>query len=98
MAIRLENLYKDKPRYYCANISRLNSEIDSFYPETMVQAFEICLDKGLYNANDLINLCDRMYGRIPREPHAASIAELLPESLLLGPEKTSMNDYTSIFS
>jgi transposase len=98
VAMWLENLYRDKPRYYRANISRLNSEIESFYPETMIRAFEMCLDKGVYNANDLVNLCERMSGRIPREPHALSIAELLPESLLIGPERTSMNDYKSIFS
>lgn len=98
VATWLENLYKDKPRYYRANISRLNSEIESFLPEALISAFEVCLDRGLYNANDLINLCERMSGRIPREAHARSVAELLPESLLTGPEKTNMNNYTSIFS
>jgi transposase len=98
VAMWLENLYRDKPRYYRSNISRLNREIESFYPETMIRAFEICLDRGLYNANDLINLCERMSGRIPKEFHASSIAELLPESLLHGPEKTNINDYTFLFS
>lgn len=98
VAMWLENLYRDKPRYYRANISRLNGQIESFYPDAMIKAFETCLDRGVYNANDLINLCDKLSGRIPKPSHAASIAELLPRSLLEGPDKTSMNDYKQIFS
>ncbi len=80
-AMWLKNLYESRPRYYRANISRLNAELESFLPEALIKSFEACLDKGDYNANDLINYCERHFGRIPKGPREPSLAELLPESL-----------------
>lgn len=98
VATWLKNLYETKPRYYRANINHINAELESFLPEALIKAFEVCLDKGDYNARDLISYAERHYGRIPKGPKEPSIAELLPESLLLCPQKTNINDYKSIFS
>ena len=98
VAMWLKNLYETKPRYYRANINHLNAELESFLPEALIKAFEVCLDKGDYNANDLVNYCERHFGRIPRGPREPSLSELLPETLRQGPMKSNINDYISIFA
>ena len=97
VAMWLKNLYETKPRYYRANINRINTELESFLPEHLIKGFEVCLDKGDYNANDLISYCERHFGRIPKGPREPSLAELLPESLQLLPQRSNINDYKSIF-
>jgi hypothetical protein len=97
VAMWLKNLYETKPRYYRANINRINTELESFLPEHLIKGFEVCLDKGDYNANDLISYCDRHFGRIPKGPREPSLAELLPASLQLLPQRSNINDYKSIF-
>lgn len=98
VATWLKNLYETKPRYYRANINHLNAELESFLPEALIKSFEVCLDKGDYNAGDLINYCERHFGRIPRGSREPSISELLPETLQQGPQKSNINDYKSIFA
>lgn len=98
VATWLKNLYDTKPRYYRANINHLNAELESFMPEALIKSFEICLDKGDYNAKDLIGYAERHFGRIPKSLSEPSINELLPESLLSGPQKTDINDYNAIFA
>jgi hypothetical protein len=67
-------------------------------PESLIKSFEVCLDKGDYNAGDLISYCERNFGRIPKGPREPSISELLPESLQQGPRKTNIDDYKTIFA
>lgn len=98
VATWLKNLYETKPRYYRANINVINSELESFMPESLIKSFEVCLDKGDYNAGDLISYCERNFGRIPKGPREPSISELLPESLQQGPRKTNIDDYKTIFA
>ncbi len=98
VAAWLKNLYENKPRYYRANIAHLNTELESFMPEALIKSFEVCLDKGDYNAKDLVSYAERHFGRIPRGSIEPSIKELLPENLLQGPQKTNINDYNSIFA
>ena len=97
VAMWLKNLYETKPRYYRANINRINTELESFLPEHLIKGFEVCLDKGDYNANDLISYCERHFGRIPKGPREPSLEELLPESLQQLPQRSNINDYKSIF-
>lgn len=97
VAMWLKNLYETKPRYYRANINRINTELESFLPEHLIKGFEVCLDKGDYNANDLISYCERHFGRIPKGPREPSLMELLPESLQQLPQRSNINDYKSIF-
>ena len=92
----LDNLYKDKPRYYKSNLNVLNRNIEFFTSDTLHKAFEICLDKGVYNAKDLINLCDRLSGRKVAVSEI-SIVKNLPEAALEAPEKTNINHYKTIF-
>ena len=98
VAMWLKNLYETKPRYYRSNISRLNAELESFLPESLIKAFEVCLDKGDYNAGDLIAYCERHFGRIPKAPREPILEELLPETLKEEPQRTNINDYKSIFA
>ncbi len=98
VALWLKNLYETKPRYYRANINHLNDELESFLPEALIKGFEVCLDRGDYNANDLISYCERHFGRIPKGPREPSIAELLPESLQENPQRSNINDYKSLFA
>ncbi len=97
-AMWLKKLYETRPRYYRANINHLNTELESFLPEALVKSFEVCLDKGDYNAADLVSYCERHFGRIPKNPRETVLAELLPEALRQEPQRTSINDYQSIFS
>ena len=97
VAMWLKNLYESKPRYYRANINRINTELESFLPEHLIKSFEVCLDKGDYNANDLISYCDRHFGRVPKGPREPSLNELLPDSLQQLPQRSHINDYKSIF-
>jgi transposase len=97
VATWLKNLYDIKPRYYRANINVLNSELESFMPESLIKSFEVCLDKGDYNAGDLIRYCERHFGRIPKGPKEPTISELLPSSLRQEPQRSNINDYKSIF-
>ena len=92
----LDNLYKDKPRYYKSNLNYLNKNIEFITSDTLHKAFEICLDKGVYNAKDLINLCDRLSKRkiVVSEN---SIVNNLPEAALQIPKKTNINNYKTIF-
>ena len=98
VAMWLKNLYETKPRYYRANINHINAELESFLPEALIKSFEVCLDKGDYNANDLINYCERHFGRIPKGPREPSLAELLPETLRSLPQRSNIDDYKSIFA
>lgn len=93
----LSGLYESKPRYYRENISLINRELENYDSDKLQTAFEMCLDRGLYNAGELLALCDRLGGRIPKQAHASSIKELLPETLLSGPDRTDINNYKSIF-
>ncbi len=93
----LSGLYASKPRYYRENIRLINRELENYDPDKLRTAFEICLDRGLYNAGELLTLCVRLGGRIPKQTHASTIEELLPATLLTGPERTDINDYKSIF-
>lgn len=97
VAMWLKNLYETKPRYYRANINHLNAALESFLPEALIKSFEICLDKGNYNANDLINYCEKHFGRMPNSPREPSIAALLPPTLQEYPQRTNINDYKFIF-
>lgn len=98
VAMWLKNLYETKPRYYRANINHINAELESFLPEALIKSFEVCLDKGDYNANDLISYCERHFGRIPKGPREPSLAELLPETLRSLPQRSNIDDYKSIFA
>ena len=98
VAMWLKNLYETKPRYYRANINHINAELESFLPEALIKSFEVCLDKGDYNANDLINYCERHFGRIPKGPREPSLTELLPETLRSLPQRSNIDDYKSIFA
>lgn len=62
----LRNLYDAKPRYYRENINLLNAELEHFLPESLIKAFEVCLDKGHYNARP-DQLCGKALRAHPQE-------------------------------
>jgi len=94
----LDNLRSLKPRYYSSNLRLLNKEMVHFSPETLHAAFERGLDSGMYNAKDLIALCDRLGGRIPVLGDHGILSGRLPMALSESPEKTELSTYKKYFS
>ena len=94
----LENLHKDKSRYYNDNVRVLSSEMRHFEPSTLHHAFEKSLDCSMYNAKDFISLCDRIGKRIPVRDTDPNRINRLPDILKDGPEKTDINQYNQYLS
>ena len=94
----LENLRKDKSRYYYDNVRILSSEMRHFEPSTLHHAFEKSLDCSMYNAKDFITLCDRIGKRIPIRDADTHNVNIPPEILNEAPEKTDINQYNKYLS
>ena len=52
----------------------------------------------MYNAKDLISLCDRIGRRIPVRATDNNQTQRLPEIIKEAPEKTDINQYNQYFS
>lgn len=96
--IWLDNLKHDKVRYYKDNLRVLFSEMRHFEPSTLHHAFEKSIDCGMYNAKDLISLCDRIGKRIPVREAGVSSIQRLPEIIKEAPERTDIKQYSQYFS
>lgn len=96
--IWLDNLKRGKSRYYSDNLRVLFSEMGHFEPSTLHHAFEKCIDCGMYNAKDLISLCDRIGRRIPARNASTDYARNLPEMIKEAPERTDIRQYNQYFS
>ena len=94
----LENLQHDKIRYYKDNLRVLFTEMRHFEPSTLHHAFEKSLDCGMYNAKDLISLCDRIGKRIPVRDAGVNRAQILPEIIKESPDRTDIKQYSQYFS
>ena len=98
-ALWLESLYREKPRYYRLNLKTLEREIASYPMDAMRKAFGICLDRGLYNAKELLAVCGR-YARRVEAPverlHDGDLSDL-PDCAREMPEKTDINTYNTLF-
>lgn len=92
------NLKADKPRYYGQNLKELAKGMHNFEVSTLHRAFERSLNSGMYNARDLIFLCDRLGRRIPDRELATSLNDRLPAAVKEKPEKTSISTYSKFFS
>jgi len=97
-ALWLENLRLDKPRYYTDNLNHILRVMHTFSKPTFHEAVEVCLDKGAYNALMLTQTASTIQKRKNELP-ATSVppASLLPEAAAQIPEKTNINQYSSIF-
>ena len=98
VALWLNGLKRDRPRYYKNNLRLLFSEMRHFEPGTLHRAFELCLDRGMYNAKDFISLCDRIGKRMPVRDEDPSLLEMLPDAVKEMPEKTDIRTYNQYFS
>jgi len=94
----LDNLRADKPRYYKDNLRTLSSGMRHFEPSTLHNAFEKSLDCGMYNAKDILTLCDRIGKRIPVRTEEPKRSCSLPDIAKEIPEKTNINQYNQYFS
>lgn len=89
----LKNLKEKKPRYYSSNIRVFSTEMKHYEPNTLHLAFEISLDRGLYNAKDFMRLCERIGEKHPiREPDETWNSRL-PLIANETPEKTNIQNY-----
>lgn len=94
----LDNLKHNKVRYFKDNLRVLFSEMWHFEPSTLHHTFEKSLECGMYNAKDLISLCDRIGRRIPVRATDNNQTQRLPEIIKEAPEKTDINQYNQYFS
>ena len=94
----MDNLKRDRKRYYMDNLRLLGREIRHYEPSTLRRAFEIGLDRGMYNAKDFISLCNRVGRRLPTRELKSSLHDTLPDAVKEVPEKTNINQYSQYFS
>jgi hypothetical protein len=69
-----------------------------FEPSTLHNAFGKSLDCGMYNAKDILTLCDRIGKRIPVRMEEPKRPCSLPDMAKEIPEKTNINQYDQYFS
>lgn len=89
------NLKNDKPRYYNLNLRLLVSNMNNFEVSTLHLVFSKCLDAGMYNAKDLLALCDRI-GK--RRVFLKSTTNVNNNAKTEVPEKALISTYTQFFS
>lgn len=92
------NMKRDRERYYNQNLLVLIRGMVHFAPSTLHLAFEESLDRGMYNAKDLLTLCDRRGKRIPVKTESTALLDRLPDAVREMPEKTDINKYDQYFS
>lgn len=89
------NLKRDKPRYYNQNLRMLESNMHSFEVSTLHNVFSKCIDAGVYNAKELLALCDRI-GK--RRVVLNNINRLSVPIQNETPDKTPISTYNQYFS
>ena len=94
----MANLKRNKPRYYTQNLAVLVKGMRHFAPSTLHNAFEKCIDRGMYNAKDYLTLCDRIGKRIPVREPSTTLHGSLSEAIKQSPDKTDINQYNQYFS
>ncbi len=94
----LENLKTHKPRYYMDNIRAFLLEMKHFEPSTLHRAFEISLDRGMYNGKDFMTLCGRIGKRKPSYKTDQPLRNRLPDIANETPDRTSINHYNEYLS
>lgn len=95
----LGNLHRDKSRYYRDNLAFINRHLPAFSTEIMHKAFCFCLEKGIYNANILIDVAKNLQKDAGEK---APEQVILPQSHAIRtynmvPEKTDINIFNTFF-
>lgn len=98
LTIWLENLKQDKERYYYVNVLEFDKEMKHYDQATLHKALEICLDRGLYNAKDLMRLCEKIGEKHPIREHDETWKEKIQSIVNEVPNKTDIQYYNSIMS
>jgi transposase len=89
------NLKNDKPRYYNQNLRMLESNMNNFEVSTLHMVFNKCLDAGMYNAKDLLALCDRIGKRRVIIKNTKDQDRIAKTEV---PEKNHISNYSQFFS
>ncbi len=89
----LENLKSHKRRYYMDNLRVFLAEMRYYDPSALHRAFEISLDRGMYNAKDLMTLCGRIGGKRPSYGSGSALRDSLPDMANETPDKTDITTY-----
>ena len=78
---------------------QLEREIASYPMDAMRKAFGICLDRGLYNAKELLAVCGRYARRVEAPVERLHEGDLsgLPDCAREMPERTDINIYNTLF-
>lgn len=93
----MKGLYADKARYYNQNLRVLIKGMVNFEPSTLHRVYAQCIDKGLYNAKDLINLCDRTGKRIVTVNNNKESSGMYDDIINTMPEKTPISSFDQYF-
>lgn len=95
----LDKLHRDKSRYYRDNLTFIDRHLTAFSTEIMHKAFSYCLEKGIYNANVLIDVAKNLQkqsGEKPADPTSIPQPHTIRKYDMV-PEKTDINVFNAIF-
>lgn len=93
----IRRLHEKKRRYYIDNLRLLVKSMKDYPPQIMHQALLMCLDRGAYNARMLMETARTIQLRKTARIENRISADSLPEQAYIIPEKTSINQFKSLF-
>lgn len=98
VALWMENLQRDKPRYYRDNLDMLVRMIPAYDKEVIIEAVRICLDKDIYNGMSVREIsCSIQRKRYDRDRDAPCGPGIYPDAADIRPEQTNINQYNKFF-
>ena len=95
----LDKLHRDKSRYYRDNLTFIDRNLSLFSNEIMLKTISFCLEKGIYNANILIDVAKSLHkqsGEQTKEQETCPPPST-PHSSDMIPEKNDINVFNAIF-
>lgn len=96
----LDQLHRDKSRYYRDNLTFIDRNLAAFPTEIMHRAFSFCLGKGIYNARVLIDVARNMQKQTGEKLQQQAITQLcgvIPTCDMV-PQKNDINVFNTIFN
>ena len=95
----LDKLHRDKSRYYRDNLTFIDRNLSLFSNKIMIKSISFCLEKGIYNANILIDVAKSLHkqsGEQTKEQETCPPPST-PHSSDMIPEKNDINVFNAIF-
>lgn len=94
----LEAMRRDRARYYKEGLNVLHRGMHNYEPSLFLEAVGTCLDRGVYNARDLLSLCGRLEAARVRAGRVPEVSGTLPAAAGEVPEATDVSQYEGLFA